>query len=318
MGVNIKTSRPPLKESSTIPMEREVAKLMSDFTGRNIQNRPVVTTDTESIITIQEEANKFEYHIDTMSLDEIKKILSIPQEEGAINFGKQFGRMLLTLQVLAFEQYKGNGKLEGEFKMSEITKLWKVSDGTKTRRAIKDLLSSLYSSSFVKTQQIGPAEKEFTIARFVTTISRHEKEGEEVIYRFTLNEPTLGRAADWIKTGKISKSWQQEGYLGVPKKDIVEKNHDVHYLNFRERLRLLGGSRHSSVVKTKIKAETLLRDWFKFAPRSLNRRTLCRDVILRSLELAKQEQELLDYTYNLPENVHWKKEWYIEIKKANR
>ena len=299
-------------------MERELSKLMGEFFGRNIQNRKAKTSGNESVITVQEKNKTLKYHIDNMSIEEIKQVLSIPKNEGAINLGRQAARMWLTLVAFSYEQHKGGHKIGGEFKISDIIKVWEVSDGSKTRRAIKDLISSLYSSSFTLVQHIGKNEKVTMIARPVPTITKHDKEGEETVYRFELNEATLGRSKDWIRLGTVPKSWKDEGFLSLPKADLSEKNQNVYYLNFRERLRLVGGDKKMPIITTTVKADTLLETWFKFDQDKLTRRTFCRKTIISCLETALRKKELLTFNYNLPENKSWKTTWFIEVTKSNR
>ena len=320
MGIKLKKTRLPLTKSSVVPLDRDITKVLGEFFGRNIQNRTAETRETkdgtpESVITIREGNKRYEYHIDELSIDEVKKILSIPDKEGAINLGRQAGRMLLTLIVIATDQSKkGQYKITGEFRISDIIDLWEVSDGTKTRRAIKDLLSSLYSSSFAKFVELGDKDSDYTIARPIPTISRHEREGEETIYRFELNEEAIGyETAQWIRTGKMPPK-----YLGVQaKKEISEKEQNTFYINFRERLRLVGKKGEPETTTT-VKADMLLVEWFKFDKAKLERRTFCKKAILESLEKAKQEGELISFKYELPENKTWKKTWEVTIIKRNR
>jgi hypothetical protein len=291
---------------------------MGEFFGRNIQNRQVEIVGTESVVTIQEDNKRFEYHVDNISIDQVKELLSIPSGEGSVNLGRQAGRMRLTLIAMAFEQYKGDDIIKGEFKISDIIKLWKVSDGTKTRRAIKDLISSLYASSFTRFRQIGPEEIEFTITRLITSITKHEKKGNETVYTFTLNKDAIGKSADWIKLGYVPKEWQADGYLRLPLRDLSEKNQSAFYLNFRERVRLVGTDKKHKFVTTTVGKSMLLKTWFKFDQDRLKRRTFCRNTIIESLEKAKQDGELPDYKYKLPENKGWQEIWEIEFTKLNR
>ena len=318
MGINLNNNRRPLKASSIIPMERDTVKLMGDFFGRNVQNRKPEITGNTSVIRILDGNNRYEYHIDNISIEEAKKILKVPEDEGVTNLGRQNFRLLLALLVMAHDQYKGGYEIKGEFKIADLVKSMGAVDGTKTRRTITDLLSSLFSSHFVKIQMIGENERESTIARIITLITSHEIRGQETIYRFELNPKALGRTADWIRQGYIPESLKEDGYLSLPLKEIREKNKSVYYLNLRERVRLVGRDKRWPTVTTSVKKSTLLREWFKFDEDKLKRRTFCRNTIISCLELAKQEGELLSFKIHLPERKGWHNEWEIEITKNNR
>jgi hypothetical protein len=321
MGVKLKGYLPPLKETAFIPMERETKKLLGEFFGRNIQNRPIENSGLESVIIIEEKNKIFEYHIDNIIIEEIKKILRVPQEQGVINLGRQTERMFLTIIVRAREQYqeKDGDRIAAKFRLVDIMKYWGVSDGAKTRQGIEDSLASLYATSYVKVNLIGSKPQNFKINRLIDAVEGEANENEEIVYEVVLAGGSIMRnTREWIKTGVIPPDMQKYGYLGVPITDLTEKNQDVNYLNLRERLRLIGSSDKRETVKTQVKGDTLLSGYFKFSPDKLRRPKLCREIITECLERAKFEKEIIGYRLHLPETLKWKKEWFIEITKLNQ
>jgi hypothetical protein len=82
---------------------------------------------------------------------------------------------------------------------------------------------------------------------------------------------------------------------------------DAYYLNFRERLRLFYVGAVGGYV--------ILRDWVKADNDELRRRGYCAGLLDKYLARAKAENELKDYSAQLPLEKGWEEKWRVTISK---
>jgi hypothetical protein len=326
MGIKLNSARPPLPANTTIPMEREMVKFFGEFFGRSILNKKGERDEKGNFfITVKDSGQEsLRLQIDEPLIDEIKNKLGIPKNESITTLSRQSGRLWLTLIVLAYEQFdnqqlKGGNtsKIVGEFTYRNIIKIWGIEDGQKTRKIIRDLLFSLHTNHFVSVKQLG-GRTEVTSSYPVPKVTFVTGANQETVFRFELSDDVLGLTANWIRMGEISKSLQREGYLALPVSDIKENERDTNYLNFRERLRLVGGDPRLDVITLTISGKTMLEDWIKLDDDKLKRRAYCRNQILSCLEKAKAQKELLEYEADLPLQKGWLDLWTVSVSKVNR
>ena len=97
--------------------------------------------------------------------------------------------------------------------------------------------------------------------------------------------------------------------MAFPIRDVRDEI-DNYYFNFRERLRNFKGG--------KVSAKIVLDEWIKLPKDRLLRQPFCRKELLKCLELAKKNKELLDYAIDLPGEKGWLDKWQVQIKKTPR
>jgi hypothetical protein len=230
--------------------------------------------------------------------------------------------MWLTLVGLAWEQHDQNGSysaMKGEFRYNDICKLWGVKDSLPVRKQIQDCMASLRASNFIihEPQEgmiipttYAPPLKWLTVLEKKTG-DRASKEKIVVGFRYELNEKPQGITAIWIQEGFVNKSKIKDagGYLSYSLKDIragVDQNYD----NFKEALRGYPGG--------ELGGKKILMDWLKLSDDKLRRRSYCKGELLRCLNNAKEEGELIEYSAVFPAHKGWLEEWLVKIIKEKQ
>lgn len=291
-------------------MDREITKNLGEFFGRSIIN--ITPNDDEKKLTYSIRKNErvqLDYEFNKETIQKIKAQLGRDDEETQLNVGRLAGKFWLSLIVLAYEQRQNEYEIKGKFKYQDIVNLWGVSEGSKLYSDIRNLFISLSSAKFIQKTH----EKNETKVRFYSLINTGEivekkDEAQATTFSFFLNPEALGLTADWIRYGRLSKSYQDEGYLSLPLDDLKNSIKDVNYINFRERLRLFGGSVISIGV--------ILEEWIKITnPDKLKRKNYCITMVNNFLSKAKKENELKDFTLKTATGKNWRYEFQINISK---
>jgi hypothetical protein len=306
----VKKTTKKITNVQKIPMDREITKNLGEFFGRSIIN--ITPNDDEKKLTYSIRKNErvqLDYEFNKETIQKIKAQLGRDDEETQLNVGRLAGKFWLSLIVLAYEQRQNEYEIKGKFKYQDIVNLWGVSEGSKLYSDIRNLFISLSSAKFIQKTH----EKNETKVRFYSLINTGEivekkDEAQATTFSFFLNPEALGLTADWIRYGRLSKSYQDEGYLSLPLDDLKNSIKDVNYINFRERLRLFGGSVISIGV--------ILEEWIKITnPDKLKRKNYCITMVNNFLSKAKKENELKDFTLKTATGKNWRYEFQINISK---
>lgn len=301
----LKKSAKKPKELTTIPVDREVIKLLLSIYSNSLVGTKTIDNGVKIEYTGERGGKLMQWHFDKGMASKIKEEFK-KKDFSSFSLGSRAINTIVSM--LYFSAIDQTG-LEGEFTIHRLMKLW--GEGKTKKRGgryydqIQNTLMSLGSLTFCSVNKTDKGENEIAFRPlFSELIIKGDGQKQTISYAF--NPRALGANSHWLESDKFDdRSVFLGGYIALPTKELEETGVDPNYQKFRERIRLI----KPTPEPLRFYAHAILKGWLMVSTNTLKRRQVCRDLIMKMCKMAMSRQLIADFKFQYAVNdANWLEE----------